>query len=106
MVSSAIRLFVALLRHSGASRTILHDVAREIFPWIRFLPPADAEAFLAELADVLRAAQDIDNPGPAMQCVVEWRHTAEAHAAPDVREVLVRGEYDDLGPVPPPAAER
>ncbi|MEV0128161.1 hypothetical protein AB0H83_06775 [Dactylosporangium sp. NPDC050688] len=39
------------------------------------------------------------------QLLVEWRHTAEIHADPDLHRALTTQPLDDFGPVPRPAEQ-
>ncbi|GAB3282127.1 DUF6247 family protein [Parasphingorhabdus pacifica] len=82
----------------------LVDVVPEAFPWVRFLPAEDVRAFVVELVEILRAADSIDNHAPVVQVITEWRHTAEAHADPELAAQLT-GEATDHGPatIPPSA---
>jgi hypothetical protein len=57
--------------------------------------------FLAELATVARGAVELDNFAPVAVLLAQWRHTAEVHADPALREIITR-EPDGLGPVPEP----
>jgi hypothetical protein len=102
VVSAATRMFVALMRHDEAARSLLVDVIPEAFPWVRFLPTQDVRAFVLELVETLRAADALDNPAPVVQVIAAWQHTAEVHADPELARIhLLEG---DLGPVPAPAA--
>ncbi|QUX30839.1 hypothetical protein KGD83_10270 [Nocardiopsis akebiae] len=79
-------------------------VAPEVFPWTRFLPEQDAETFLAELAELLHAIEELDTNAPVLTPVTQWKHAAEVYAHPEALEALTR-ERDpdaDFGPVPPP----
>jgi hypothetical protein len=77
------------------------DLMLEIFPWVRFLPLEDGRTFVAEFVSVLHASDDLDNFAPVWQLIVEWRHTAEVFADPELLAVL-RSEGEDLGAVPEP----
>lgn len=103
VVSATTRMFVALMKHDEAARSLLVDVVPEAFPWVRFLPTQDVRAFVLELVETLRSADALDNPAPVVQVIAAWQHTAEVHADPDLaaRIHLLEG---DLGPVPAPAA--
>lgn len=103
MVSATTRMFVALVRHDEAARSLLVDVVPEAFPWVRFLPIPDIRAFALELVETLRSADTLNNPAPVVQVIAAWQHTAEVHADPDLaaRIHLLEG---DFGPVPAPAA--
>jgi hypothetical protein len=103
VVSATTRMFVALMQHDEAARSLLVDVVPEAFPWVRFLPTQDVRAFVLELVETLRSAEALDNPAPVVQVIAAWQHTAEVHADPDLaaRIHLLEG---DLGRVPVPAA--
>lgn len=103
VVSATTRMFVALMRHDEEARRLLLDVMPEAFPWVRFLPPEDVLAFLVDLVGALRAVEDLENYGPVAQLIIEWRHTAEVHADPELLATL-REDGTDFGPVEPPAA--
>jgi hypothetical protein len=100
IVSIATRLFVALLR-DGDAQGLMVRVLPEVFPWARFLPEDDRRLFLTELVQTLRGADDLDNLAPVNQIIVEWRHTAEVHADPELAAAL-RQEAGDFGRVPAP----
>jgi hypothetical protein len=103
MVSATTRMFVALMQHDDAARTMLLDVIPEAFPWVRFLPREDVQAFLVELVSTLRAVDELGSSGPVVQVITEWRRTAEIYADPELLATL-RQEGGDYGPVSAPAA--
>ncbi|MGH3937776.1 MAG: hypothetical protein ACRDTG_03950 [Pseudonocardiaceae bacterium] len=41
VVSATTKMFVALMQHDEATRSLVIDVMPEAFPWVRFLPPAE-----------------------------------------------------------------
>lgn len=102
VVDFASRLLAGLLR-SGNSAAV-REVLPEALPWVAFLPAEDVGVFLAELASVARGAADLDNLAPVAVLLAQWRHTAEVHADPALRELITREPEGDLGPVPVPAA--
>jgi hypothetical protein len=102
-VSATTRLFVALMQHDEQARALLLDVIPEAFPWVRFLPRQDVQAFLVELIGTLRAVEELDSPAPVTQVITEWRHTAEVHADPELFATLTT-EGEDHGAVPMPPA--
>lgn len=102
-VSATTRLFVALMQHDEQARALLLDVIPEAFPWVRFLPREDVQAFLVELIGTLRAVEELDSPAPVVQVITEWRHTAEVHADPELFAALT-DEGEDHGAVPAPPA--
>lgn len=103
VVSATTRIFVALMQHDEAARSLLIEAVPEAFPWVRFLPVQDVRAFVVELVETLHAADALDNPAPVVQVIAAWQHTAEVHADPDLttRIHLLEG---DLGPVSEPVA--
>jgi hypothetical protein len=102
-VSATTRLFVALMQHDEQARALLLDVIPEAFPWVRFLPRQDVQAFLVELIGTLRAVEELDSPAPVTQVITEWRHTAEVHADPELFAALTT-DGEDHGAVPMPPA--
>ena len=101
VVSATTRMFVALMQHDDHARALLLDVIPEAFPWVRFLPREDVQAFLVELVETLRAVEELDSPAPVVQVITEWRHTAEIHADPELLATLSR-DGEDHGAVPAP----
>ena len=95
-------MFVALMRHDEHGRAMLLDMIPEAFPWVRFLPRDDVQAFLVELVGTLRAVEELGSPAPVVQVITEWRHTAEVHADPELFAVLTK-DSEDHGQVPPPS---
>jgi hypothetical protein len=75
-----------------------------VFAWTRFLPADAVDEFLAELVDVARASAEIRNLRPVAQLIIEWQHTAEIHADPELYSILTRerSSEDDFGPVEVP----
>ncbi|PSK97990.1 hypothetical protein CLV63_10638 [Murinocardiopsis flavida] len=102
MVNTAMRFLAELMDGDHATRTAAAKAAEKVFPWIRFLPAGDVEAFLDQLAEVLRATEQLNTHAPVLQLVVDWQHTAEIHADPELLAALTRSEDGDFGPVPPP----
>lgn len=98
VLAAAVKVFRFLVRTDLGSTA---DLMLDVFPWIRFLPPADGHTFVSEFMDVLNASESLDNLAPAWQFIVEWKHTAEVFADPELLAVL-RSEGDDFGPVPEP----
>jgi hypothetical protein len=103
LITALSRLLTELLR-SGSDELALDLVRRVLpaaYPWIRFLPAQDGDEFVKEFAEVLQAAESIDNLAPVAQLVTEWRHTAEIHADPELAATLLQ-DAEDFGPVPEP----
>src|SRR6266567_5958367 len=104
VVDFASRLLSGLLRSGNAAA--VREVLPEALPWVAFLPADDVSVFLAELASVARGAADLDNLAPVAVLLAQWRHTAEVHADPALRELITREPEGDLGPVPIPEPGR
>ena len=103
LVSATTRMFVALMQHDEQARALLLDVIPEAFPWVRFLPREDVQAFLVDLVGTLRAVEELDSPAPVVQVITEWRNTAEVHADPELFAAITR-DGEDHGAVPAPPA--
>jgi hypothetical protein len=101
VIELAARVLGSLVHHADG-QALLQDLLPEILPWTRFLPPADRQLLIQEFAEVTRAAAAIDNVAPIAQLLVEWRHTAEVHADPELHALLSTPRGEDHGPVPPP----
>lgn len=100
VVDFAARLLAGLVRSGGAAT--VRSVLEEALPWTVFLPDDDADVFLSELSTVARGAADLDNLAPVAVLLAQWRHTAEVHADPMLREILIAEPDGDFGPVPEP----
>jgi hypothetical protein len=85
VLAAATKMFRFLVRTDLETAA---DLMLEVFPWVRFLPPADGQAFVSEFVKVLHASEDLDNLAPAWQLIVEWKHTAEVFADPELLAVL------------------
>jgi hypothetical protein len=97
------RMFVELMRRPEG-RTLVMDVLPATFPWVRYLPDHDVRSFAVELVDTVAAATAMTNTADVSQMLVEWRHTAEAYADPELHAALAGDVRGDHGPVPEPAA--
>lgn len=104
VVGFASRLLAGLLRSGNTA--VVRQVLPEALPWVAFLPEDDMTAFVAELADVARGAVELDNFAPVAILLTQWRHTAEIHADPTLRDLVTREPDGDLGPVPAPEPTR
>lgn len=92
---------VAQLDTEGA---VLRRALAERFPWSRFLPEADREAFYAEFVETARACADVDTLEPLAQLVHEWKQTAQVHADPELAERLREPAAGDGDLVTAPSA--
>jgi hypothetical protein len=83
-------------------QALLQELLPKVLPWVRFLPAADRRVLVQEFIDVTEAATSVDNVSPIAQLLVEWRHTAEVHADPELHALLSAPRGEDHGPVLPP----
>ena len=102
VVDLTTRLLAAVVRRDPS---LVRELLPTVLPWVRFLPPADAEQMADEFVSVAEAASSVGNTAPLSQLVAEWRHTAEIHADPDLQRILSTPSTDDFGPVARPADE-
>jgi hypothetical protein len=99
--STTAKLFLALMRHDDRVRSLVTEVLPTAFPWVRFLPKEDVQAFVVELVEVLEGAEALENPAPLVQVVSDWQRTAEVYADPELLAIL-GSDGEDHGPVPAP----
>jgi hypothetical protein len=104
VVDFAARLRAGFLLSGNAE--VVREVLPEALPWVAFLPADDVSVFMAELASVALGAADLDNLAPVAVLLTQWRHTAEVHADPALRELITNKPEGDLGPVPIPELGR
>jgi hypothetical protein len=76
-----------------------------VLPWTRFLPEGSTEETTAELVGAAQATRPLNTLVSLVQTLVEWRHTAEAYADPDLLGELTRDRDGDTDPVPCPAGD-
>lgn len=95
------RLLSSLLHQAGGP-ALIQDLLPEVLPWARFLPAADRRILVREFVDMAEAAASIDNVAPIAQLLIEWRHTAEVHADPELHALLSAPRGEDHGPALPP----
>ena len=98
----ATRVFIALMKRDSGVRALVTDVIPEVFPWMRFLPAESVREFVVDLVETLRAVDDLDTTAPVAQVIIEWKHTAEIYADPELLAILTRDLGEDYGPVPRP----
>jgi hypothetical protein len=83
---AAARLLTGLVSSSSAA-TVRNALPKAV-PWVTFLPDEDADLFMAELFTIARSAGDLDDVARVTVLLAQWRHTAEVHADPILREIL------------------
>ncbi|GAA3426564.1 hypothetical protein ACWDTT_16600 [Streptosporangium sandarakinum] len=99
------KLLAALFHDDAGGAEILRRVFPDVLPWTRFLPASGVEELLASLSEIAPAAASLGNLAPVTQLLVEWRHTAEIYADPQLFAALTAPRGDDFGPVPRPGDE-
>jgi hypothetical protein len=101
VVDLTARLLAGLLAENGGA-DLIRRVLPTALPWARFLPDEAVDELAAEFVDIVRAAAGLNNTAPVIQLLVEWRHTAEVYADPELYAALTRPTDGDFGPVPVP----
>lgn len=93
------RLFFSLVKTDKGARALLLALP-DVFPWVRFLPKHDVQAFLVELVDTIHACGDLGNVAALMPVIAAWKETAEIHADPELlkaaREPLDGTDYGEV----------
>ena len=96
----ASRLFFSLVKNDDGARALLLSLP-DVFPWVRFLPQEDVQAFLVELVETLRAAASVGNLAAMEPVIASWQATAEIYSDPELLRIAT-GPHDgtDYGEVP------
>jgi hypothetical protein len=93
------RLFISLMKHDPGARALLLSIP-EVFPWVRFLPQADVQAFLVELVDTIHACAELGNVAALTPVIAAWKATAEIYSDPELLkraiEPLDGGDYGEV----------
>jgi hypothetical protein len=76
----------------------MREVLLTALPWVGFLPADD----VGTMADEFMAAASVGDVAAVSQLLIEWRHTAEIHADPDLYRALSSVPLGDFGAVPRP----
>ena len=84
---------------------LLREVLPTAMPWVRFLPVADRDLMAEQFVETTEAATAIGNTAAVSQLLIEWRHTAEVFADPDLHRALTGQPVADFGPVPRPTGQ-
>ncbi|BCB83556.1 hypothetical protein [Phytohabitans suffuscus] len=95
------RILAGLLREPGGADLVRRVLPRAL-PWTRFLPQDAMDELVSEFIATGHAAVTVNNLAPISQMLVEWRHTAEVYADPELFAVLSSPHEGDFGPVPAP----
>jgi hypothetical protein len=102
VVDLTARLLASLVRRDPG---LVREALPTVLPWVRFLPPVDAQQMAGEFIATAEAAAAVGNTAALSQLLTEWRHTAEIHADPDLHRVLATPSADDFGPATRPTGE-
>jgi hypothetical protein len=84
---------------------LLRELLPNALPWVRFLPAADVDAMATEFVSTTEAAAALGSTAAVSRLLIEWRHTAEIHADPDLYRALTTQPLEDFGPVHRPEAQ-
>jgi hypothetical protein len=95
----ASRMFISLMKHDPGARALLLSLP-DVFPWVRFLPREDVQAFLVELVDTIHACTELGNVAAIAPVVAAWQATAEIYSDPELLkravEPLDGGDYGEV----------
>jgi hypothetical protein len=80
----------------------IHEVLPTALPWIRHLPADGVEVMAKEFVETAEAATSLGNLASVRQLLIEWQHTAEVYADPELLRILTEPSDGDFGPVPRP----
>jgi hypothetical protein len=98
-LNMASRMFIALMKHDPGARALLLSLS-DVFPWVRFLPREDIQAFLVELVDTMHACAELGNVAALAPVIAAWQATAEIHSDPELlkraTEPLDGGDYGEV----------
>jgi hypothetical protein len=101
----ASRIFISLMKHDPGARALLLSL-NDVFPWVRFLPKDDVQAFLVELVDTMHACAELGNIAALGPVVAAWQATAEIYSDPEMlkraTEPLDGGDYGEVPGVADP----
>jgi hypothetical protein len=93
-------LFFHLVKTDKGARALLLALP-DVFPWVRFLPKADVQAFLVELVDTIHACAEMGNVAALMPVIVAWQQTAEIYSDPELLKAASAPlDGTDYGEVP------
>jgi hypothetical protein len=63
------------------------ELLPQAFPWTHLLPVGDRTTFAREFAEVISSG----DPAATLQLIIEWRHTADIYADPELLAALGPG---------------
>ncbi|MCX4666241.1 prevent-host-death family protein [Streptomyces sp. NBC_01381] len=97
-LTSASRVFVALMRDDASLRALLVAIP-EVFPWARHLADREVREFTVELVEALSDAAELDLDRNAAEVIAGWRATARIKADPAEYREAKEPTEGDFGPV-------
>jgi hypothetical protein len=103
VVDLTARLLAGVLDQDGGAE-LVRQVLPSVLAWVRFLPAAAVDELAAEFVATVHAAVGVGTVAPVSQLLVEWRHTAEVYADPELYAALTQAHEGDHGPVTAPGA--
>jgi hypothetical protein len=90
---------------ANTDRAVLDRVFPVAFPWMRYLPDAEAPEFITEFIDTARACAGLGTLMPLSAAVAAWRATAAVYADEPLFKALAGPQDEaDYGEVPEPSA--
>jgi hypothetical protein len=97
-MATASHLFLALMKHDPAARTLLLAMP-DVFPWVRHLTEDEIREFTVELVAALSDAAELDADSTAQEVIAGWRATARIKADPAAHREASTPTDGDHGPV-------
>jgi hypothetical protein len=102
-VAALTRILAGLLH---TDRAVLDRVFPAAYPWMRFLPPEEARAFVTEFIETARACIGLGTLMPLSAAEAAWRVTAEVYADEGLLKALTLPlDEADYGDVPESGAQ-
>ncbi|MBB1152570.1 MULTISPECIES: hypothetical protein [Amycolatopsis] len=92
--SAAVAILVELLRRSAETVALAAEALPAAFPWARYLSAEEVRTFVGELAETLERTESLGNPAPFAALVAKWKQAAEAHADPELAEIVRRNDHN------------
>ena len=97
-LTTASRMFLALMKHDAAARTLLLAMP-DVFPWVRHLTEDEIREFTVELVAALSDAAELDADVTAQEVIAGWRATARIKADPAAYREAQTPTSGDFGTV-------
>ncbi|WP_449063827.1 hypothetical protein [Planomonospora algeriensis] len=97
-LTTASRLFLALLKHDPTARTLVIAMP-DVFPWVRHLTSDELRSFTLELVEALSDAAELDVDTTAQEVIAGWQATARIKADPARYAQARKATGGDFGPV-------